>query len=87
MGVSGQLHNEWSDRAESDGLFAIALAVITLNDTIAGLRLDHPLQGETLDGISGALDRIGEALEGVEVDRIEDILGRITSLEKRSDKK
>jgi hypothetical protein len=61
------LLKEWETLAETDGAYAIALALHEVAHAIIGLqeavRSDHPLQGETLDGIREALNGIGNAIE------------------------
>jgi len=46
-----------------DGLFAIARALNKVATAIEYYRTDHPLQGETLDGIQGAIEQVATAIE------------------------
>jgi hypothetical protein len=46
-----------------DGLFAIARALNRVATAIDNVRTDHPLQGETFDGISEGLGHIAEAID------------------------
>ena len=54
-----------------DGSFAIAYALLEvakIAEAIQNYRTDHPLMGETFDGISSGLYAVAEAIEGVEFD-------------------
>lgn len=43
--------------------YIVADALNQLSDTISQIRFDHPLQGETFDGIRDGLFAISEALQ------------------------
>jgi hypothetical protein len=46
-----------------DGLFAIAHALDKVAIAIEHYRTDHPLQGETFDGIQSAIEQVATAIE------------------------
>jgi hypothetical protein len=56
--------------SSKDPVCAVAYAILKLSETIRAvvphlteaLRTDHPLQGETLDGVAEALNNIAEAI-------------------------
>ena len=64
--MSGFRDRDWELKALDDGAYAVAVALLMVAEAITNLnenlRSDHPLQGETLDGITLALGDIASAL-------------------------
>jgi hypothetical protein len=56
------------DTSMTEAIEFVGRQIDSVSDAINGLheavRSDHPLQGETLGGITAALEQIGEALNG-----------------------
>ena len=65
--MRGLQDRDWEIKALDDGSYAIAVALLKVAEVLAELneniRTDHPLQGETFDGITLALGDIASALK------------------------
>lgn len=68
-----EIEQGWKRKAEKDGEYAIAVALIEIAEAIlhtaqviqglhAALRSDHPLQGETFGELSSAIGEVADAI-------------------------